>query len=363
MRGALLTVLVFGGIVMFGGSPGRAQQTPQTGEFDTTFTEKPPEAEPAAMRTRWGWKPEEGGFEFDLAQYVMRVYVPPNYSAASPPGVLAVMADGPTETVPDVVKSICDASNLIFIASKQSGQYVAEQAVVLLTAAHWLKKQYTLNERRMYLVVGVEDNNHMIYTLPDAYTGFVTTRKTIYYNDVKLIGRPNGEFRPHDTHKPAASIIALAKTRSFVFVIDPTVSDDDVFHLYRKSIPAQMAREGYQHVKTLSASAADTTYPQWSPDWLKAAIQFLDSTQNASGARPLPGKSSSGARTPTSAPASPAAPPAGEADRLLKTAKLYLANGRKDLARAKLRDLIARHPNDPAAALAKKMLDDLGEGE
>ena len=40
-------------------------------------------------------------------------------------------------------------------------------------------------------------------------------------------------------------------------------------------------------------------------------------------------------------------------------AKLFIDNGNTDLARAKLRRPLATYPNDPAAGLAKKLLDSL----
>lgn len=48
------------------------------------------------------------------------------------------------------------------------------------------------------------------------------------------------------------------------------------------------------------------------------------------------------------------------AESLLSVAKLLIANGQTDLARAKLQEIIRGYPTDPAAGEAKKLLDQMG---
>jgi TolA-binding protein len=90
----------------------------------------------------------------------------------------------------------------------------------------------------------------------------------------------------------------------------------------------------------------DLHYPNLKAEWFEQEVlPFLDKESTAATTKP--------SAAPTSAPS------ASPAERLLTLGQLYLHTGKTDLAREKLQQVIDDYPNDPAAATAGELLEQM----
>ena len=180
---------------------------------------------------------------------------------------------------------------------------------------------------------------------------------------------------------PDPALMAAAKTRGFVFAVDPVVQPDSQEDTIRRGTVTWMAKEGFQHVQPVPVAVGQSRYPNIQPEFLNSAMEFLDmgkhvvvsaspTTAPVASAPPV-----SPTVSPTATPAPVTTVPAQtqpaavvpvnrdheQAVRLLKVAKLYVDAKRHELAREKLRELLKKYPNDPAAVAAKAMMAKLPE--
>lgn len=325
----------------------------KTGDFEWSLTAHSPNSNAAEMCRRFGYKPDEVTDIYSISDPHLFVYVPADYNAAAPPGLFVLLNDQPVAPPSSELKTLLDESHLIFVAPQDSNIGTANRAALLLDIVENLQKAYSLDKRRIYFAC-TEEDHFLPFAVTDVYTGYISLAKFILYGKVLKLGT-RGWFEPHDPAVPSKSMQALAHRRGFVFLTDPELAANDTWgKVYRRSLAARMGQEGYAHVQLIDVAKGENQYPNFATDWFKRAIRFLDSVQG-----PAAGTSAAGG-----APATQGAAPAGSADgstsdqaaRLLKLGKLYMDAGRKDAARAKLKELIAKYPDDPAAATAKKLL-------
>lgn len=332
------------------GASARAD-APATGDFEWKLTAHAPASTPAELTKRFGYAAEEISSVPDLTDKRLFVHVPADYAPASPPGVLVVISDRQVTAPPAEIKSICDAMHLICVVPEDGTGDPVGRATLMLDIADNLQKQYTLDKRRVYCVNDSEEDHFSPFVTADAYTGFINSGKFIMYGRV-LMPKRHGYFEPHDTHVPSEAIIAQAKRRGWVFATDPELGSNDAWGKeYRRDFAAQMGSKGYSHVQLIDVGSGEAQYPKFDV-WLKRAIHFLDASQSATPGTPA-------ASQPATGGAAAASGSADAAARLLKLGKLYFDAGKKDLARAKLKEVLTKYPTDPAAATAKKLLDQL----
>jgi hypothetical protein len=320
-----------------------------TGDFTTALPGHAPSSNPAELARRFGMKPQECTSVYDPAGEQLLVHFPAN-PGAQPPGLLVFFNKLHAEPPSAALKDSLDELHLAFVSPVEPMIGATDRAALALDIADAFQKQHTIDKRRIYLME-VEDTNFVAFTVADAYTGYVSLVEMILYEKV-LIRRKDGAgfFEPHDTHVPAASMLALAKRRPFVFLVDPEVAADETFGENRRFLPAQMTHDGYAHITSIKVETGENRYPKFSGTWMKRAVAFLDAAQ-APATAAGPGNS-------TSQPAASSANDE-EAARILKLGKLYMDAGRKDAARTKLNEVIHKYPATASAAAAKKLLTQL----
>lgn len=352
-------------------------QTPadsKRGEFDITFTERSPLSKQADLLKRLGEKPDAAGEDYDLSKNGYKIYLPKNYDPAVPHGIIYYLGYKDTVATPPKWQPIMDRTHLIFISTLSAAQTDWQRAGLALDAVHNLKKRYTIDDKRIYLIGfpqppgSIPQRTGMAFA--DLFTGFVHINFLLNYRQVQVPGT-RSYFQPRFSIPPGAPM-ALARQRRYVFIADPgqvpPPGQPDAFGL---TISAY-EQDGFKNTLRINlADREDAHYPNMSEPWFEKLIAFLDTPSPA--AKPAsapaqndelvtpaapPAAAAAAAAEPAKPTPAPATKPAGpsEAARLLNLAKSYITARSFPNARTRLQTIIDQYPTDPAAAEAKKLL-------
>lgn len=359
----------------------------KTGAFDITFTERSPLSSPEALAKRLSLKPKDVADDYDISKRPFRIYVPANYDAATPCGIFVYLGYKDSVATPPLWKPFLDQSHLIFITSVcHTGNAYPNSVPTWQTvglafdAVFNLKQKYAIDDRRIYLMSFTTDAMSVGLSTADVFDGFVDCFDSSYFRPIKA---PNGGYWPPLITAPqGGGLMADARTRAF-FLIDP--GDPDEVEHYKRLI-RQMKDDGFAHLTQASLSSLDDLhYPNFKLEWFRdKALPFLDgasadeakhrasialeakaaATAPSAKAPPPPKPASAQlsatqASPPPSAPAQAAVAEPSPAQHLLTMAKLDAENNRPDAAKDKLQQIIDTYPDDPAAAKAKELLQQL----
>jgi hypothetical protein len=267
-------------------------EAPHVGDSQTTVAAGAAGVPVAELARRLGWNPTEPATPYDGKQQELTVYVPPATLPAKPRGLLVAVQLGAAHAPPTLrVKAILKQSNLILVSCNANGLSPPQQAQRLLDIAAQFQQRYAIDPRRIYLMQ--TDASHFVpFAVADMYTGFISLRKLILYEDFRTETKDGPvTSTPHDKHRPQDAMIALAKRRPFVLLMDPRADPD--MTLYRTGMIAQLSRDGYEHVETIPIAPDENRYPGFTGDWFRRAIRFLDSggldSQDMSASKPATG--------------------------------------------------------------------------
>lgn len=253
----------------------RGSATPQTGDFQTTVTPDASGVPVSELARRLGWGSGEPVGTYDASAQQLVVYVPPDYAPAKPAGLLVAVQLGTGHAPPTLrLKALLNQSNLILVSCNENSLSPPRQAQRLLDIAAQFRSRYAIDPQRIYLVE--TDENHFVpFVVADVYTGFISLRKLILYEDARTETKEGIVVSsPHDKHRPAEAMIELAKRRPFVFLMDPETDPDMRF--YRDAIIEQMRRDGYGRLEKIPIGSDENRYPAFTGDWFGRAIHFLD---------------------------------------------------------------------------------------
>jgi hypothetical protein len=362
------------GSLALSSAEGAATQPVQTGEIKLTFSERSPISTPKELARRLSMKPNEIPADYDISQLPFWAYIPATYDPKKPAGIIVYLGYKNTQETPKPWQPVLDRANLIFISAVcHSGtQYLpavplAEAVGLGLDAVYNLKRRYAIDERRIYEMAGNDGATQAAFGTCDIYTGFIVIFDPSYCHPMYM---PDRSYYIPAWPGPPTELFTRAKLRPF---FEADVPDNADSWKETKLKQSTMASEGFVHLKLVKLSPGDDLhYPNLKADWFEQqALPFLDSAS----ARGAPSGNSMPAAASANAPASPASSatssaastaattkPAApsEAQHLLSLARLYIDNNHPELARPRLQMILDRYPNDPAAAQAKQLLDQLG---
>ncbi|MGA2231871.1 MAG: hypothetical protein ABSH22_13315 [Tepidisphaeraceae bacterium] len=366
----IATVTLLCAIMMASAAAGRAAETPgaaaagevKTGEIDLTFTQRSPLSTRKELARRLSLKETDLGDDYDLSQRPFKAYVPGNYDAATPQGIVVYLGYKDTVSSPPDWRPFLDDSHLIFISPVcHTGDHYMPQVPLwqtvglALDAVYNLKQQYSINAKRIYIMTW---DMQAALSTADIGDGLIVTYDDNYFVRMAL---PDGRYFKPEFPPPPDDLLQAAK-RHGVFIISPPPGDGPQAAPLRLAI---MKQQGFAHVTLVNLSVTDDLhFPNFKLDWFqKQAIPFLDSASAgqldaATTASPVAAKAAP-VPTPT-ASVKPAAPEPSPAAHLLALAKLYLNNNQPDAARTKLQQIIDEYPTDPAATTAKQMIESMG---
>ncbi len=185
------------------------------------------------------------------------IYLPKNYDAAKPAGIMVYISPQKLINVPNSWRSIMDDKNIIWIAAHNSGNKTNTNRRILyaLAAVKHLNDTYALDERRIY-ISGFSGGGRVASMVASRYPHIF--KGSAYICGVNFWGDLSGEQ------------LNLIKENRFVFI---TGTEDfnlnDTKRVYRK-----YKRSGAQNIKLMVISRMGHSTPK--KHRFAQAIQFLD---------------------------------------------------------------------------------------
>ena len=275
---AIMALVAIGGIPCLGQND-PATQPPATGELDLTFTQRSPLSDPKELARRLHLKPADVKEDYDLSQRPFKAYVPKNFDAAVPVGIFVYLGYKDTVATPPLWEPVLDKSHLIFISPVCHSGQAYPPAVPLwqtmglaIDAVHNLKNQYTINDKRIYLMSCNEGSTQISIATSDVFTGFVSVFDHNYSGRITL---PDGRFYPPSFPRPPAELFRQSQSLPF-FAIGELANDQET-QGYKFKLAA-MTRDGFKHVKYAGLSLTeDLHFPNFKAEWFsQQALPFLD---------------------------------------------------------------------------------------
>jgi len=313
---------------------------PQTGEFTTTFTERSSQSAYSKLPNRLNATASEIGADYDLSKVKFSVYVPADYDASKPMGLVVYINDNNTDAFPKSIEPALDQHHLIFIIPGKAQPSPCETMGLSLDGVYNIERQYKVDPRRIYLMgqTGYVEATGLCGA--DVFTGAVYIWYIGYFHTIPVGG--NSFYAP-TVHPPPANMLDWAKSRVQILGFEEDVMNDGL----KSRIPPTMQHDGFDHVFKELMLPNQIGYPNFDPVLFEKIITDLE-TVPLDKVR-LPSIRQIGA---TSQPAVVISEP----DRLLKLAQAYINAGAFELARGKLNAIIQQYPNDPAAQKAQDLL-------
>jgi hypothetical protein len=272
----------------------------KTGEQMLKFTQRSPLSAPKLMAPRLGEKKLEP--DYDLASQEFFVWVPDSYKPAEPHGILLLLNYKPTSVAPEAVLPIFKERKLIFVAPFDTVQPTWVKVGLCLDAVHNLKKQYTIDENRIYLF----DFDHSADGGPENRRASAGQLLAICYADVitgsfhqnvilawRPIKAPKGVTYPAFSATPPAAQLGLARTHPFV-VSHPGQNDE-----YWK-LQDRFAQQEFRLWKRIEVTGEQAHYPLYTTDWVGEVLKYFD--DNAPRPKAKPGAASAPATKPPTIP-------------------------------------------------------------
>jgi len=188
-----------------------------------------------------------------------RMYVPHDYDAATPPGVLVFISSIDWGGIPAEWKPVMDAHNLIWISPSQAGGSapVQERIIKAILAPRVIDVNYSVNEQRIY-VAGFDDGGK-VANLVQA-TDPATFRGGIYICGALAWGDKTPEK------------VDLMRGNRHVFIracSDPKEREvRGVYEEYRKA--------GFEGAELITVQTRRRRLPE--PKYIDQAIRHLDGT-------------------------------------------------------------------------------------
>lgn len=267
---------------------------PGIGDFETYFTEQHQLSTKLELTRRLMLRPKQleptthpdiapGVAEdsCEISKQIYRIYVPENYTAEVPHGIIYYLGYKDTTAMPFPWKPTLDEKHLIFISIRNIIRPDWQHAAAALDAVHNLKKQYTIDPRRVYLyefptgIVGQQ----MGLGLPDIFTGFVHINRLDHYRSVRVTGQ-NLAYSPQ-LGAPSPELLASSKARPHAFVLQdnfyirPGVPDKRIY--FRPALEI----DGFTRLLFLNITDPEELhYPNFHGPWLAQVLEFLEREGN-----------------------------------------------------------------------------------
>lgn len=331
----------------------------RTGPFQVQFTRHSPEADPAKLVKRVGWsvrRMQQQGLEttFNIEKESVEVYVPANYDGTKPFGLLVWVSASPSGRAHEPWLRVLDKHHVIWIGANNSGndRSVLIRLCLAIEATYNAKVEFKIDEDRVYVAGGSGGgrcSSILGVACADLFRGGFYMIGSDYFRPLAA-EQPNQVY-PITYLPPGPKVLKLAKEHSRHVLL--TGDKDGNRSQTKANYELGFLADEFQHVTYMQVPGMGHQLPP--ADWFEKGIEYLDDRSEESvrvTARVIM------PTTQSSPAASQPAPSAGQdpAERLLRIAKLYVANHRPEDAKLKLRDLIQRYPQSRVCDEGRKLL-------
>jgi predicted esterase len=314
-----------------------------------TFGERSPLSDFREMAKRPAFKGFDRSAEqvdYKIGEESFSAFVPKNYKAGVPHGLLVFISAGPAILTPGW-GAVCARHKLIFVCPDKAGndRDARVRMALALDAVHNMKSRYTIDDKRVYLggfSGGASAASWLFAGFDDVFRGGVFMGGGNFYDyyaednvhvTATLLGPPRGGGEFGNAVRKDLPIVLLAG-----------VNDNNNRPFHRASYDAFLL-DGFTRVTLLEVPRMGHTHPPAA--WFEKAVVALE---------PLPRKATSWPTTtrPLTGPLQ-----AAQANRVLVTGKRLLSREQPDAARSYFQRVVDEFPSTPAAASAREMLDKL----
>ena len=321
--------------------------TEPTGSFVAHFTESNPLSDWDKISERMNHRVDKYGGHYKIKDIEFHTYVPPG---DPPPEGVGILFFERSDGVPGPQAQffpLMDKRHLIFIAPSNTNLSINETIGLTLDAIYNLNKQYKINDKRIFFI-GDGSVESSTMAMADVVDGAVWIWNIGWIRRIYL---STNKYWDPDVIAPSREMLTLAKTRAYVVGYET----DNYQTGPKTAIIGAMQHDGFEHVfKTVISG--DMMFPVVRADFVGQMLDLMESAPVA--ATPHPEAATETAPGSTTQPTG-AAPPANPAAAELGLAQTLIANGRSDLAKDKLQEIIQKYPDDPAAAQAQTLLDQI----
>lgn len=350
--------------------PPATAQPARNAPFTLQFTQRSEQSTNEYIARRMGWPlaaEEAAKVDYNLPDESFEVYVPADYNAEKPFGLLAFVNPHPSGRPPQQYVHLLDKYHLIYVGANKAGndRFVRLRMGLTIDAVMNIRAQYKIDPDRIY-VSGISGGGRTASMLgvgfADVFRGGFYIIGCNYYKQVWSTEQKG--FYKKSYYAPPAEIYRAARTRSkHVFLTGDTDGNRDQTTLYYNGFKS----DNFEHIAFFQVPGMGHQPPP--VDWFEKGLIALDETVPPLGSAPA-AKPAAARVAPTTKPAQaiaarPPAPaatvpsdPESIAHGLLTRAKLYVDNHQAELAREKLRWIVDHYPATAAARDAKKLLAD-----
>jgi hypothetical protein len=298
----------------------------KTGAFDITFTQRSPLSEYSKLLQRTGATKDELGPDYKLAQEPFAAYVPPDYNKSKPIGLIVQSSQYGTAEILEPWHAVLDAHHLMIVAAKQGDLSLGANTGVCLDAVYNVQQSYNVDPARIYLIGSSKNIAPVGLCTGDLFTG------DAYGGSFDFFAPLVGGTAPAFKYQPSKDLLQQAKAHVQVLAFDADPSQEPAHN----AMVAALKSAGFDRVVVASFAHDELK----TAEGFEKLLKVLESGKSAG-------------------LAAASQPVNDEPVRLLHLAQAYLGSGFPDRARQKLNLLIQKYPNDPAAAKAKELLEQI----
>jgi Esterase PHB depolymerase len=352
---ALLAFVPFARAAEFGKEP--------TGHSLVTFADRSPLSTNQEICARMGWpllEEEAAKGDYKLTDESFELYVPSTYTGEKPFGLFVFVNPGGNGSLKGYErlgwKEIIDKHELIWIGPNKVGndRLVRPRMGLTIDAAINIQTRYKIDPKRVY-VAGVSGGGRVASMLgvgfSDVFKGGFYIIGCNFYRQEKSIEQ-DGIYKRSYFVPPTRYYVMAKKDCKHVFLTGDTDPNRDQTRVYYNAFK----RDGFEHITYFQVPGMGHAPPP--QDWFAKGIDALDAEVTAPPAATALAPRAAAVK-PAPAPPATQRTPADDAQKLLAQANLFISNKLYDLAREKLRYIIVKFPDTPAAAQAERQLEEL----
>ena len=340
-------------------APSAFADEPRTGAYQTSFTDRSPLSALEIQVPRFGGtltalKASGKDNDYDLGAETFEVYVPASYKQGDGWGLFVFDSPGGRGNLHEPWREVLEKHKLMWIGPNKAGndRLPLCRFGLCIDAVHNMKKLYDIDPNRVY-IAGVSGGGRISSMLgvcyPDIFKGGMYICGCNYFREMEA---PNtgGKVWHRGYAQPKAEMFTQAKKNvSHVLLTgEKDMNREQTKEYYEKGFK----KDGFLHATYIEVPGMGHQPPD--PEWFEKGVTAMEDVKSERVAAVAP---KTVADKPKPVPNTPsAASPEGEADKLLRNAKVYIDNQLYKDARDRLQNLVAKYPDSPAAKEAKELL-------
>jgi hypothetical protein len=235
----------------------------KTGAFVINFTQRSPLSDFDQLAVRLNVPKDQLGPDYDVRGEGFAVYVPTNYEASAPVGILFYEVNHGTPEITQDLQALMDKHHLIMIATQGAHLPLGLSAGLCLDAVFNVEKQYAIDPTRIYFIGGGDGVEQIGWCTDDIFAGDTYLWWFGWF-------RKFGNYLPNTKLIPSEKMLRLARTRPQVLTSKEDPSED----AFRKAVVRTMVGDGFEHVFTNQDVGI-------SAEWFDQVLKMMESVRFA----------------------------------------------------------------------------------